>query len=216
MEAARLADMRRDYKMEVLDEETCGDEPFTFFRYWFDEAARANVDDVNAMTLATSDSEGRPHARIVLLKGIEGPGFTFFTNYESEKGRQLDQQPYAALCFFWKELERQVRIEGLVEKVNAAESDAYFHSRPVGSRIGAWASPQSAVIADRSILEERAAQFEAQYPDGNVPRPSYWGGYRLVPTFVEFWQGRSNRLHDRIVFRRNSPAEPWERSRLAP
>ena len=168
------------------------------------------------MILATADGEGRPHGRVVLLKGLDERGFTFFTNYESAKGRQMDHNPYAALVFFWKELERQVRIEGFTEQLSPDESDAYFASRPAGSRIGAWASPQSTVIADRQILEERVLHFEAQYGSGHIPRPVFWGGYRVVPTSVEFWQGRSNRLHDRLEFHREAEHDPWERVRLAP
>jgi pyridoxamine 5'-phosphate oxidase len=168
------------------------------------------------MTLATADSEGRPHARTVLLKGLDELGFIFFTNYESAKGHELDHRPWAALLFFWKELERQVRIEGMAEPLSAEESDAYFASRPHGSRIGAWASPQSSVIADRRILEERVAHFSAQYPGKEVPRPSFWGGYRVLPLSIEFWQGRSSRLHDRIRFRSESLQDGWERERLAP
>jgi pyridoxamine 5'-phosphate oxidase len=152
----------------------------------------------------------------VLLKGLDEQGFTFFTNYESAKGRQIDQQPHAALVFFWKELERQVRIEGTIERLLPEESDAYFSSRPAGSRIGAWASPQSTVIADRRILEERVRHFEMLYNGGDIPRPTFWGGYRVVPSSVEFWQGRSSRLHDRIVFSREAAGNKWDRVRLAP
>lgn len=168
------------------------------------------------MTLATVDGEGRPHARTVLLKGFDDRGFTLFTNYESAKGHELMHKPHAALLFFWKELERQVRIEGPVEEVSNDESDAYFASRPRGSRIGAWASPQSSPIADRRILEERVTHFSDQYPGDEVPRPSFWGGYRVLPLCIEFWQGRPSRLHDRIRFRRESLHAPWERERLAP
>jgi pyridoxamine 5'-phosphate oxidase len=211
-----IADIRKDYCLAALDEGVVGDDPFSFFGRWFDEAISAQIDEVNAMTLATVDGEGRPHARIVLLKGLDGQGFTFFTNYESAKGHDLDHKPWAALCFYWKELERQVRIEGAVEQVSADESDAYFSSRPKGSRIGAWASPQSSVIADRRILEERVGVFSEHYPGEEVPRPSFWGGYRVLPLKLEFWQGRSSRLHDRIVFRREGLGDMWERVRLAP
>jgi pyridoxamine 5'-phosphate oxidase len=202
--------------MAALDEGVAGDDPLSFFGQWFEEAERSAIDEVNAMTLATADTEGKPHARIVLLKGLDAHGFTFFTNYESAKGHQLDHKPWAALLFFWKELERQVRVEGQIEQLSAEESDAYFASRPRGSRIGAWASPQSSVIADRRILEERVTHFEEQYPGEEVPRPSFWGGYRVLPTRIEFWQGRSSRLHDRILFRRDSLQDAWERERLAP
>jgi pyridoxamine 5'-phosphate oxidase len=212
----RIADIRRDYCLAALDESVTGDNPFSFFRQWFDEAERSAIDDVNAMTLATADGEGMPHARVVLLKGLDVQGFTFFTNYESAKGHHLMHNPRAALVFYWKELERQVRIEGLVEELSMDESDAYFASRPKGSRIGAWASPQSTVIADRRILEERVEHFAGQYPGEEVPRPSFWGGYRVLPLCIEFWQGRASRLHDRIRFRREALNDPWERERLAP
>jgi pyridoxamine 5'-phosphate oxidase len=212
----RIAGIRKDYCLAALDEGVTGDDPFSFFGQWFNEAERSEIDDVNAMTLATVDSEGKPHARIVLLKGLDEKGFTFFTNYESAKGHELSHQPHAALVFFWKELERQVRIEGVVEELSTEESDAYFASRPRGSRIGAWASPQSSAIADRRILEERVEHFSEQYPGEEVPRPSFWGGYRVLPLHIEFWQGRSNRLHDRIRFRRETLLDGWERERLAP
>ncbi len=216
MADTHLADLRKDYRLAELDEATAGTDPIAFFGRWFSEAERAAIDEVNAMTLATVDNDGKPHARIVLLKGLDELGFSFFTNYESAKGHQLDGRPYAALVFFWKELERQVRIEGAVEQLSAKESDEYFNSRPRGSRIGAWASPQSSVIADRRILEERVTHVSEQYPGDEVPRPSFWGGYRVLPMRIEFWQGRSSRLHDRIVFRRNGLEESWERERLAP
>lgn len=211
-----LADIRKDYRMAALDEATAGDEPLALFGRWFADAERSGIDEVNAMTLATVDAEGKPHARIVLLKGLEQGAFHFFTNYESAKGRQLSHKPYAAVVFFWKELERQVRIEGHIEELGPEESDAYFDSRPEGSRIGAWASPQSSVIADRRILDERVSHFEGQYAGKEIPRPSFWGGYRLVPSCIEFWQGRSNRLHDRLLFTRENMNSFWERSRLAP
>lgn len=212
----RIANIRRDYCLAALNEDVTGNDPISFFGQWFNEAERSEIDDVNAMTLATADGEGKPHGRVVLLKGIDARGFTFFTNYESAKGHDLSHNPYAALVFYWKELERQVRIEGAVEELMTEESDAYFASRPRGSRIGAWASPQSTAIADRRILEERVEHFSEQYPGDEVPRPSFWGGYRVLPTCIEFWQGRSNRLHDRIRFRRESLNDPWERERLAP
>jgi pyridoxamine 5'-phosphate oxidase len=211
----QLPFIRKDYMLAALDETVTGSDPIAFFHQWFREAQAAGIDDVNAMTLATVDVEGRPHARIVLLKGLEEAGFTFFTNYESAKGHQIDGSPHAALVFFWKDLERQVRIEGIVQQVSAEESDAYFQSRPIGSRIGAWASPQSSPIAHRQILEERVTHFEEQYGD-EIPRPSFWGGYRVQPLLIEFWQGRSNRLHDRILFTRAELGVEWEICRLAP
>lgn len=212
-----IADIRRDYCRAALDEAAAGDDPLIFFRKWFEEAERAQIDEVNAMTLTTVDTLGQPHARIVLLKGLDEKGFVFFTNYNSAKGKDLAGHPQAALLFFWKDLERQVRIEGVAEKISAAESDAYFFSRPPESRIGAWASPQSEIIESRSVLEENEQKYRGQFPDNNhIPRPEHWGGFRIIPTRIEFWQGRSSRLHDRIVFLRKDTAAAWERYRLAP
>ncbi len=212
-----IADIRRDYCRAALDEAAAGDDPLIFFRKWFGEAERAQIDEVNAMTLATVDTAGQPHARIVLLKGLDEKGFVFFTNYNSAKGKDLAGHPQAALLFFWKDLERQVRVEGIAEKISAAESDAYFFSRPPESRIGAWASPQSEIIESRSVLEENEQKYRGQFPDDNhIPRPEHWGGFRIIPTRIEFWQGRSSRLHDRIVFLRKDTTAVWERYRLAP
>lgn len=212
--AKNIADIRKDYQLAALDESHTGDDPLLFFHKWFSEAEEAQVNEVNAMTLATVDASGKPHARIVLLKGLDDKGFVFFTNYTSLKGQNIDDNPHAALVFFWGELERQVRVEGIIEKVTAEESDAYFNSRPQGSRLGAWASPQSTVIADRSILYENYIKYDKEF-DGNIPRPPHWGGYRLLPAEIEFWQGRSSRMHDRIRFKMN-PGNAWEKSRLAP
>lgn len=201
--------------MNSLREDQVGDDPVAFFRQWFHEAEVAAITEVNAMTLATVNASGTASARIVLLKGLEEDCFVFFTNYDSNKGVQMAANPNAALLFFWKELERQVRIEGRVEKIPAADSEVYFHSRPKGSQISALASPQSQVIDNREILEEKVKDLELQYVTDEVPRPGHWGGYRLIPTKIEFWQGRSNRLHDRIVFT-GSTSEGWIKNRLAP
>lgn len=208
-----IASIRKDYQLASLDETTAGADPLAFFGKWFAEAEAAKAEEVNAMTVATVDIHNKPHARIVLLKGLEGNGFVFYTNYSSAKGHQIEANNNVAAVFFWKELERQVRIEGRIEKIPEAESDAYFNSRPEGSRIGAWASPQSQVIADRSVLEINYKLFEAKF-SGSVPRPSHWGGYRIIPGSIEFWQGRSSRMHDRILFTHHE--EGWIKSRLAP
>ena len=214
MSRISIADIRKDYILASLSEEVVGDDPFSFFHTWFEDAVRAAIDDVNAMTLSTLQEDGFPDARSVLLKGLDEHGFTFFTNYNSEKGAQLLKYPKASLVFHWKELERQVRIMGVAEPLTAAENDAYFASRPKASQLGAWASPQSQKIEKREILEERYAQFEQQYTDA-VPRPAHWGGYRIVPIKIEFWHGRSSRMHDRIVFEKQDN-ESWSRYRVAP
>ena len=208
-----IADIRKSYEKFELVESSAGDNPFELFTTWFNEALKAELPDANAMTLATVASDGRPSARIVLLKGYDDAGFTFFTNYESRKGREIAGNPQASLLFFWPGLERQIRIEGTLQKVEAAESDAYFASRPLGSRIGAWASPQSQPIT-REELEQRSADFTERLGD-NPARPPHWGGYRLTPQAIEFWQGRPSRLHDRLYFTR-SPEGQWNRNRLAP
>lgn len=209
-----IADIRKDYKQHSLNEADIATNPFVQFEQWWNEAIASEIDEVNAMTLATATKDGIPSARIVLLKGYDNKGFVFFTNYNSHKGQELLDNPHAALVFFWKELERQVRIEGLVEKVSEAESDEYFNSRPEGSRIGAWASPQSSVINDRSIIESNVDALTKQYTGQSIPRPAHWGGYRVKPQVIEFWQGRSNRLHDRFKF--TASGDTWKRERLAP
>jgi pyridoxamine 5'-phosphate oxidase len=200
---------------QILLEETVGHDPFAFFERWYAEAQQAGMIEPAAMALATATPAGEPSLRIVLLRSFDRQGFVFFTNYLSRKGSELAANPRAALAFYWAELERQVRIEGQVSKVTAAESDAYFLSRPVGHRIGALASPQSQVIADRDTLERRTAELTEQYSHHQVPRPSHWGGYRVTPHTIEFWQGRANRLHDRLRFRQVSDGS-WLRERLAP
>ncbi|MCS7020729.1 MAG: pyridoxamine 5'-phosphate oxidase [Gemmataceae bacterium] len=211
-----LADWRQEYTQGGLSEEQAGDDPWALFQRWLDEAAAAGLPEPNAMILATATPEGKPSARMVLLKQFDGRGLTFFTSYQSRKARELAVNPYAAVVFPWHALERQVRIEGMVEKTSAEESDEYFRTRPLGSRLGAWASEQSAVIPNRQYLERQHEQWLARYPDGNVPRPPHWGGYRLIPLVFEFWQGRPNRLHDRIQFSRSTPQSAWQRCRLAP
>lgn len=210
-----IADLRQEYSTGGLSEADAGDDPFALFRTWFGQALAAELPEPNAMTLATCTADGVPSARIVLLKALDSRGFTFFTNYESRKGREMAANPRVALVFLWHQLERQVRVEGAVERVTAAESDDYFANRPLGSRLGAWASAQSVVIPGRAYLEQRHAELMARYPDGNIPRPPHWGGYRVVPTAVEFWQGRPSRLHDRIFFSR-LPNGAWKRERLSP
>jgi pyridoxamine 5'-phosphate oxidase len=209
-----LADLRRDYSAHGLSEEEAGDDPFALFHRWFAQALAAELADPNAMILATATPDGVPSARAVLLKALDARGFTFFTNYDSRKGHEMAANSRVALVFLWHQLERQVRVEGSVEVVTAAESDEYYAKRPLGSRLGAWASPQSAVIPDRAFLEKAHAELMAKYPGGDPPRPPNWGGYRAVPEVIEFWQGRPSRLHDRIRFTRTPPG--WRRDRLAP
>jgi pyridoxamine 5'-phosphate oxidase len=208
-----IADLRKDYTQRGLHEADVDPDHFVQFGRWFDEALAAQLPEPNAMTLATATPDGKPSARIVLLKGFDQRGFVFYTNYESRKGQQLMSNPYAALIFYWSELERQVRIEGRVAQVTAQESDEYFFSRPRGSRLGAWTSPQSQVIAGRETLDERLREYEAQFVD-DVPRPQHWGGFRVEPEVIEFWQGRPSRLHDRLRYRRDD--ERWVIERLAP
>ena len=209
----KLTDIRKDYKLASLDVGDVAASPFTQFDAWFAEALKAELPEPNAMTLATCDASGRPSARVVLIKGVDERGMVFFTNYQSHKGQDLAANNRAALLFFWPELERQIRIEGRVETVSAADSDEYYQSRPPLSRIGAWASPQSQVLPSRTDLEARFAAFAAEHGD-NPPRPAHWGGYRVVPSFFEFWQGRRSRLHDRICYRLSD--KDWKVERLAP
>jgi pyridoxamine 5'-phosphate oxidase len=211
--STNLADIRKDYRLASFDEKDAAANPFEQFTKWWNEATHSNIEEVNAMTLATATKDGLPSARIVLLKGYDENGFVFFTNYSSDKGKELAQNPKAALVFFWKELERQIRIEGTVEKVSAEESDAYFNSRPAGSRIGAWASHQSAVIEYRQVIEQNVKKYTEIFGK-EIPRPENWGGYIVKPILMEFWQGRSSRLHDRLQYRLDSGN--WIRERLAP
>jgi len=210
-----LAELRKNYSLGSLDIADVDHDPFGQFDKWFQQAIDAKLPEPNAMTLATVDSRGRPSSRIVLIKGVDERGFVFFTNYESRKGRELDANPHASLLFHWIELERQVRIEGRVVKTDAQQSDAYFVSRPLESRIGAWASNQSQVIESRSQLEVREREISLQYGE-NPPRPPHWGGYRLVPDAIEFWQGRPSRLHDRLLFTRADESSNWQIARLSP
>ena len=210
----RLADLRKSYELDELDEDHAQAAPFEQFRQWLQGAIDAGVPEPNAMTLATVGADGRPSTRIVLIKGFDERGFVWYTNYDSRKGRELAGHPFAALQFHWVELERVVRIEGRVERASAEESDAYYASRPLDSRLGAWASPQSQVIASRAVLVATAAKASLQH-GLNPPRPPHWGGYRLVPDRFEFWQGRRSRLHDRLCYRLQ-PDGQWLRERLAP
>nr|B8HMK7.1 RecName: Full=Pyridoxine/pyridoxamine 5'-phosphate oxidase; AltName: Full=PNP/PMP oxidase; Short=PNPOx; AltName: Full=Pyridoxal 5'-phosphate synthase [Cyanothece sp. PCC 7425] len=209
-----ISDLRKDYRQQSLSETEVDPNPLQQFQTWFKQAIEAEILEPNAMTLATLSREGKPAARIVLLKEVDDRGFTFFTNYKSRKGEELAHDPWAALVFWWAELERQVRIEGSVSQVSAADSDRYFSSRPWGSRLGAWASEQSKAITGREVLEQNLRALEQEYRDREVPRPPHWGGYRLSPTLIEFWQGRPNRLHDRLCYRLQG--DQWQLERLSP
>jgi len=213
--SSTIADIRKDYKLRSLLENDVEANAIGQFDKWWQEAIHSEIDEVNAMTLATASADGIPAARIVLLKGFDERGFVFFTNYDSFKGLQLAENPRACLVFFWKELERQVRITGLVEKVSAEESDTYFNSRPEGSRIGAWASPQSQVIENREWLEEREKTLVKDFSGKPLSRPAHWGGYRVKPINIEFWQGRPSRLHDRLQYSLQGD-NTWKIERLAP
>ena len=211
---ASIADLRRNYTRYGLHESQAPDEPFSLFATWFEQAVEIETTEANAMMLATVDDAGQPHLRTLLLKGVDEQGFVFFSNYQSAKGEQLRTHPRAAMTFWWHDLERQVRIEGVIERISDEESDAYYHSRPLGSRLGAWASPQSQVIEGREVLERNLAELEVKYAEQSPPRPPHWGGYRLRPELVEFWQGRPSRLHDRLRYRLEDSV--WRRERLAP
>lgn len=215
-EKYNLADIRKDYTLKDLTIEQTAEEPVAQFQLWLTEALEAQVPEPNAMHLSTVSAEGKPSGRIVLLKGLNEKGFVFFTNYHSRKGQELSHNQWASLTFFWPELERQVRIEGLTEMVSAQQSDKYFHSRPRSSQIGAWASPQSQTIPDRQVLEQNISRLQQEFGQAVlIPRPLHWGGYCVVPDMIEFWQGRPSRLHDRIRYTKTDE-NTWQKSRLAP
>lgn len=209
-----IRDRRREYQRAQLDESIVSPDPFTEFTQWLEEAVNAKVHEPEAMTLATATPDGVPSARMVLLRGFDHRGFVFYTDYRSQKGVELERNPRAALVFHWPELERQVRITGQVSPTNRVESEAYFRTRPRGSRIGAWASHQSQIIPNRRQLDDRVADLESRYPGEEIPLPPYWGGFRLTPTSIEFWQGRESRLHDRLRYVRDG--ERWRIERLSP
>jgi len=214
-EESAIVERRISYEKGALDETSAAADPFAQFSLWFDEAQACDeILEPNAMSVATADASGAPSLRVVLLRGVDPLGFVFFTNYESRKGHDLAANPHAALLFFWDRLERQIRIEGRVERVTSAESDAYFEKRPRGHRLSAWASAQSTTIPDRAYVETRMRSEDERFAGTDVPRPPYWGGYRVVPSAFEFWQGRRNRVHDRLVYERAGSG--WEIRRLAP
>ncbi|MEY2857353.1 MAG: hypothetical protein RLZZ74_1665 [Cyanobacteriota bacterium] len=211
-----IADLRQNYTLAGLTETDLDSNPLKQFNIWFQQALAADLIEPNAMTLATATPDGKPTARIVLLKGVDEQGFVFYTNYDSQKGQQLIANPYAALVFLWDKLERQIRIEGKVEKLSADESWSYFHSRPKASQLGAWTSAQSQVIPNREVLEQKLLSLQAQYSgDATIPLPEHWGGFRVIPNRIEFWQGRPSRLHDRLVYDLQTDGS-WSISRLSP
>ncbi|MFN6526809.1 pyridoxamine 5'-phosphate oxidase [Nostoc sp. ChiSLP03a] len=210
-----VAGLRKDYTLEGLSELEVELNPFIQFKKWFDQALAAQLPEPNAMTIATATPDGKPSARMVLLKDFDERGFTFFTNYNSHKGQELAENPQAALVFWWAELERQVRISGYVEKVSETESDQYFHTRPANSRLGAWVSNQSEIIESREVLERRLQEFQSKHENQEILRPPHWGGLRVIPTEIEFWQGRPSRLHDRLLYSRLDNST-WKIERLSP
>jgi len=210
-----IADIRRDYMLKSFLEADAKADAIEQFSNWWQDAVNSEIDEVNALTLCTASADGKPSGRIVLLKGYDAEGFVFFTNYDSNKGKELESNPQACMVFFWKELERQIRIEGTVEKISAEESDDYFFSRPPGSQVGAWASPQSRVIENRQVIEKNVEKYEKEFAAKPISRPAHWGGYRLVPTSIEFWQGRQSRLHDRLQYTLLENGQ-WKMVRLAP
>ncbi|MEX0844901.1 MAG: pyridoxamine 5'-phosphate oxidase [Balneolaceae bacterium] len=210
----QLQHLRGEYTKHSLDEKEVDKDPIVQFNKWLNEALETKIPEPNAMTLATVDSENKPHSRIMLLKGVDEDGFVFFTNYASNKGRELEHNPHASLCFLWLELERQVRIDGTVEKISQSESEKYFKLRPYQSQLGALASNQSEEIESRKFLENKISELEAKYPEGKVPKPESWGGYRLNPEAIEFWQGRGSRLHDRVKYELVNGE--WKIKRLSP
>lgn len=212
---ANVADLRKDYQLQGLSETDSDRNPFKQFQVWFDQALAAQLPEPNAMTVATVTKSGNPRARVVLLKNFDERGFVFYTNYHSHKGQELADNPQAAIAFWWAELERQVRIEGRVLKVSDRESDEYFHSRPFNSRLGAWASEQSQVIESREVLEQRLQDLKTKYENQDIPRPPHWGGFRVIPTAIEFWQGRPSRLHDRLLYSLLDDGS-WQIERLSP
>jgi pyridoxamine 5'-phosphate oxidase len=210
-----IASIRRDYQLASLDEASAAVNPMDQFGHWWEEAIASNIDEVNAFVLSTIATDGAPASRVVLLKNLTPDGFVFYTNYESDKASEIDAHPFVAMNFFWKELERQVRIKGTIKKVSTKQSEEYFHSRPIDSQLGAWSSPQSKVIPNRAYLEQLVQENKQKFKDGNIPLPPYWGGYIVHPTSIEFWQGRSSRLHDRLKYILEEN-HSWTKIRLAP
>jgi len=215
-EDQKVADIRRDYAREELSESAVKDDPIEQFINWFNQALSADLLDPNAMTLSTATEDGKPSSRIVLLKGVDEQGFRFYTNYSSQKGREIEENPHAALCFYWAPLERQVRVKGIVQKLSKEESREYFQQRPRLSQIGAWASKQSSKVASRQELEKNVREIKQRFEDREVPLPDFWGGYILKPLRIEFWQGRKGRMHDRICYERRDNESGWKISRLSP
>ena len=215
MKPEELSQLRKDYTMDSLNEDDVDNSPIIQFEKWWKDATESAILEMNAMTVASTGTDGMPDARIVLLKGVDEKGFVFFTNYNSAKSKQLEQNGNCCLLFFWKELERQVRITGVAEKISATESIAYFNSRPEGSKLGAWASPQSMVVASKAMLIETYQYYAERFKHGEIPRPPHWGGYRVRPVRIEFWQGRPSRMHDRILYTK-APEGNWKIERLAP